>query len=371
MFTTIEDVALAAGCSPATVSRVINGSALVSEDVRAKVSEAVRQTGYTPRRRRSAAPKTEPRGGMPVVNILFYRNEPYETLRATPDGVKVGALHAYHAPDLQSAQFRRSNSFEQGLLEGMLAACSHYRLKAGIISADDLEDPLLLEEVGKAGGGLVIGGIYPEGLDAFLAQCRQPVVLLDILHDGTADVITSDNIGGIRQSVRHLLGLGHTKIGFIGKDNPSYMERHYAFVAAMAEAGCKINPAFVVRTQRHIADTAHDLEPLFTRKARPTALVTASDYLAIAAMEAAHTAGLRVPEDLSIIGFDNVSVARRTRPGLTTIHVPVQELGWRAVAQLVPLTQEERPRQHMEGAIVRVRTTLIERGTCAPPPKEK
>lgn len=370
MFVTIEDVAQAAGCSPATVSRVINGSALVSADVKEKVSEAMKRTGYTPRRKRSVLTRMEPRTGMPAVNILFYRSEPYEPLRTTSKGVEVGALQPYHALDLQSPQYRKACNFEQGMLEGMLAACSHYQMKAGIISTDNLGDPKLLEEVDKTGGGVIIGGVCPEGLDAFLEWSRQPVVLLDILHQGMPDVVTSDNFGGIRQAVRHLVDLGHVKIGFVGTDNVSYMERYFAFGASMMEAGLKVNPGFVVNAHRHIAETVRDLKPVLARKARPTALVAASDYLAIAALEAAHAVGLKVPDDLSLVGFDDVAVARHTRPGLTTVHVPLRELGWRAVAQLLSLAQEDWPRQHTDGAVMRVRTTLVERGTCAPPPKD-
>ncbi len=374
MFTTLEDVAQAAGCSLATVSRAINGSSLVSEDVRAKVSAAVQRTGYKPRRRRSPGGKAAASGttGMPVINILFYRSQSYEPLKPTAQGVKVGAPHAYHAPDLQSPQFRQSNSFEQGLLEGLLAACSHFQLKAGIISTDNLADAKLLEEVGGTEhGGLIIGGIYPEGLDGFLAQCRQPVVLLDMLHKGAPDVITSDNIDGIRQSVTCLAALGHREIGFVGThDNPSYYERYFAFLAAMAEAGLGVRPEFVVNTPGGVAETAKLVTPLLASRERPTALVACSDYYAIAVMEAARGCGLQVPRDLSVIGFDDVTLAQRMKPALTTVRVPVQELGWRAVAQLLPLPHAGRAVRRTTGAIVRVPVELVVRETCAAPRKK-
>ena len=378
MFATLEDVAQEAGCSLATVSRAINGSSLVSEDVRAKVSAAVQSTGYKPRRRRSSAVRPSgngaPVGGMPVVNVLFYRSQPFETLRPTAKGVKVGALHAYHPDDLQSPLFRQSNSFEQGLMEGLLAACSHFQLKAGIISTDNFDDPRLLEEVGGTEhGGLIIGGIYPEGLDSFLGKCRQRVVLLDMLHVGAPDVVTSDNMAGIRQSVQHLLALGHRDIGFVGPHvNPSYYERYLGFLAAMSEGGCAVREKWVMSSAGSIADATRAMVPMLKAKDRPTALVACSDYMAIAAMEAARQCGMEVPRDLSVVGFDDVAMAQRTRPALTTVRVPVQELGWRAVEQLLPMSQHGGGMArvcHGRGAVVRASVELVVRESCAAPNK--
>ena len=388
MFATLEDVAQEAGCSLATVSRAINGSSLVSEDVRAKVSAAVQSTGYKPRRRRGHSVNRNAAGaggglGLPVVNVLFYRSEPFETLKPTAKGMRVGALHAFHPDDLQSALFRQSNNFEQGLMEGLLAACSHFQLKAGIISTDNFKDPRLLEEVGGTEhGGLIIGGIYPEGLDEFLEKCRQRVVLLDMLHGGEPDVVTSDNMAGVRLSVRHLLELGHRDIGFAGPHvNPSYYERYLGFLAAMTEGGCAVKDKWVMRSAGSIADATRAMEPMLKAKDRPTALVACSDYMAIAAMEAARQCGLEVPGDLSVVGFDDVAVAQRTRPALTTVRVPVQELGWRAVEMLLPLPQQGGAggrgagggavarAHHARGAVVRVPVELVVRESCAAPRK--
>ena len=377
MFTTLEDVAQMAGCSLATVSRAMNGSPLVSDDVRAKVTAAVKHTGYTPRRRRSPRARNGQGGdtqeqGMAVLNVVFFRSGSYEDIVPTGRKVMVSSPHTYHATDFQTPQFRQSNNFEQGILEGLLAACSHFQMKAGIISTDNLCDPKLLEEVrGTGHGGLILGGLYPaDGLDAFLAHCRQPVVLLDMLHKGGPDMVTSDNIDGMRQSVAHLVKLGHTAIGFIGTlTQPSYYERYLGFLGAMAEAGLPVRREFVVDTPGGVAETTRLVEPVLARAERPTALVTTSDYYAIAAMEAARAKGIKVPRDLSVIGFDDMALAQRVKPALTTVHVPVQELGWRAVAQLLPSPHTDAVRRP-QGAIVRVAVTLVERETCAPPRKK-
>ena len=373
MFVTLDDVARVAGVSPATVSRALNGSELVGEGVREKVRAAVKRTGYTPRRRRNGAGKADGNGdgnGMAVINVVLYRTGSYEDLQPMPRGVRVGAPHEYHAADLKSPQFRRSDNFLQGMLEGVLDACSYFRVKAGVISADDLRDPKLLEEVrGTGHAGMVFGGMRPEGLDDFLAQCRQPVVLMDIVRKGGPMMVTSDNMDGVRQAVAHLAGLGHRDIGFVGTlDGASYGERHSGFLMAMAEAGLAVRPGFVVDSPGGVAETARRLAPMLARKARPTALVASSDYFAIAAMEAARGLGLRVPRDLSVTGFDDVAVAQRVTPALTTVRVPVRELGWLAVAQLLSLPRAGRK---TDGVIVRVPVELVVRGTCAPPLKGK
>ncbi|MCL1910176.1 MAG: LacI family transcriptional regulator [Kiritimatiellaeota bacterium] len=252
---TLEDVARTAKCSLATVSRAINGAPQVSDGVRAKVRDAIRQTGYKPHRRRMPAAnakntRTNDGGtaGLPGITVVVYRHEAYELILPQAHGVKVSAPHEYHAPDLQSQRFIQSNNFIQGMIEGMLAACSYFQVKAEIISTDNLRDPKLLEEVGGTKrGGLIVSGVCPDDeWEGFLARCRQPVVLLDILHRGGQSVVTSDNIDGMRQSVGYLAGLGHRDIGFIGRPgNSSYRERYSGFVAAMAEAGLEVRREWI------------------------------------------------------------------------------------------------------------------------------
>jgi len=372
MHATLDDVAKAAKCSAATVSRVLNGATQVSDAVRAKVAEAVRRTAYKPQRKRNgnvgaaAVPAEE---GLPVITVVFHRHGAYELIWPEAKGVKVSEPREYHARDWQSSNFLQSNNFDHGLLGGVLAACAYYRVKAEIISTDNLRDPKLLEEVGGAKkGGVIVGGIPPSdgGLDAFLARCRPPVVLLDLLHNGLQSVVTSDNMGGARRCVAHLAGLGHREIGFVGtKSTPAYHERYLGYLAAMAEAGLGVKREFCVDTPGGVAETARLVAPVLSRKRRPTAIVACSDYYAIAAMEAARELGLRVPRDLSLTGFDDIELAQRMKPALTTVRVPVQKLGWLAVSQLLPLPVAGKAAHTSDGVVLRVPVELVERESCA------
>jgi Transcriptional regulators len=253
MNTTMDDVAQAAGCSQATVSRVMRGSQDVSEDVRQRVEDALRRTAYKPRRqRRTAAENSDGNGaaaGLRLVSVVFHMSGPHDVLRTTTRGVDVAERHVFQASELQDPRFHSSLNFEQGMLEGLLEVCAHFKAKAHILPADDLMDPRLLAEVrGADGGGVIVAGMYSADLDEFLTNCRPPVVLLDLLCKGGPDAVTSDNIDGMRQSVRHLAGLGHREIGFIGGKNPAYEERFFGFVGEMAAAGLAVRPEFVVES---------------------------------------------------------------------------------------------------------------------------
>ena len=371
MYKTMDDVARAAGCSQATVSRVMSGSPAVSEDVREKVMAALKHRAYKPRKRPAAAACKTPAprtAGLRLVNVVFYKRGAYDVLRATPRGLEVAEPHVFHASDLRNARFPQPFDFEQGLLGGLLEGCAHFKAKAGIIPSDNLLDPQLLEEVRGAGGGVILAGMYSPDLDAFLAQCRQPVVLLDLMRRGGPDAVTSDNVDGMRQGVRHLIGLGHREIGFIGAQNPSYEERYFGFAGEMAKAGLAVRPEFMVETPGGVGETARRVKPVLARKRRPTAFLACSDYYAVGAMEAARELGLKVPRDVSVVGFDDVAIAQRVKPALTSVRVPVREMGWQAVARLLSLPRAERK---TEGVVVRVPVSLVERGTCAAPPKQK
>jgi len=369
MNVTLDDVARTANVSAATVSRVLNGTAQVRDEVCAKVSDAVKRTGYTPLRKRNGA--AEAAGAaerLPVISVVFHRYGAYEMIWPEERGAKVSAPREYHAKDWRSRNFQQSNDFDRGLLEGVLAACAYYQVKAEIIPTDNLDDRKLFGEVGgMRSDGVIVGGMPPaEGLDKFLARCRPPVLLLDIPHKGAYNVVTSDNMDGMRRAVVHLAGLGHREIGFVGtKSSLAYHERCMGYFAAMVEAGLPIRGKFCVDTPGGVAETAKLISPVLSGKHRPTAIAASSDYYAIAAMEAARGLGLEVPGDLSVTGFDDIELANKMKPALTTVRVPVRKLGWLAVSQLLPLPVAGKAAHTSDGVVLRVPVELVVRGTTA------
>ena len=175
--------------------------------------------------------------------------------------------------------------------------------------------------------------------------------------------VDSDNRRGAELAVEHLLELGHRRIGFLAgrPDLESSRQREEGYRAALAAAGVPADPALV-----HVGDYDDDVraaEALLTLPDRPTAVFVANDTSAIVTMDVAVTLGLRVPADLSVIGFDNVPESALTRPALTTIDQPIQLMGERAVEILVELLAGRQP----EATHVRLPTSLVPRGTCAPP----
>ena len=176
--------------------------------------------------------------------------------------------------------------------------------------------------------------------------------------------VDSDNFAGAVLATNYLLGLGHRRIGFIGgrPDLESARLREAGFRKAMAEAGVTVDET-LVRVGGYRTETAEGpARELLSRAERPTALFAANDLSAIATMTAARGLGLTVPDDLSVIGFDNVPESAMASPPLTTIRQPLQQMGAEALRLLVDLIAGVERDTH-----VRLPTDLVVRASCAPP----
>jgi len=164
------------------------------------------------------------------------------------------------------------------------------------------------------------------------------VVLLDTRGDGVPAVVTDDVEGG-RIATRHLLDLGHERIAFIGDepDNPfgftSSRDRERGYVEAMATGGAAVRPGYICHGP-HVRSVARRLtEELLALQQPPTAIFAASDAQALGVLEAVRAGGRRVPDDLSVVGFDDVEVSGYA--GLTTVQQPLYESGFRATSLLL------------------------------------
>jgi LacI family transcriptional regulator len=197
-----------------------------------------------------------------------------------------------------------------------------------------------------------------------------PVVAVDP-HTGGEDVPTvdSDNRHGADMATEHLLQLGHRRIGFVsGRDDlESARLRELGFRDALARHGVELDPALVRCGQYEEAaatDAAHQLLEL---PEPPTAVFAANDSSAIATMAVARSRGLSVPDQLSVIGFDDIPEGVMVEPALTTIHQPIQEMGERAIELLVQLLAGETP----PVTHVTLRTHLVRRQSCAIAPADR
>ncbi|HEX6534182.1 MAG TPA: LacI family DNA-binding transcriptional regulator [Gemmatimonadaceae bacterium] len=332
---TIKDVARAAGVSAATVSRVWNDSAVVSEDTRRHVREVAARLGYSPHgAARSLITRTTRTIGVLLPDL--YGEFFSEVIRGID---QTAQQHGFH---LLVSSSHDSRSEIEAALRSMRG-----RVDGLIVMSPDLD----------AQGALhAIGGSFP-------------VVLLNAVATGESfDSITIDNRGGAAAMVRHLVALGHRRIAMIAGPERNYdsAERLAGYREALAPATKRADRSAHASLVRHgdfseasghrAARAFLELEP------RPSAIFAANDSMAIGALSALHEAGLRVPEDVAVVGFDDIPMARYMNPPLTSVHVDISDLGHRATERLLELlagpAPPPSPRQET------VPAALVVRGSC-------
>ncbi len=215
--------------------------------------------------------------------------------------------------------------------------------------------------------GTLIDGAIMVTPTVVTAQTDIPVVSIDP-HTGPADLpsVESDSLGGALQATRHLLELGHRRIGCpAGRpDLRSASLREAGYRRALQDAGIAFDPALVRAGLFLTAAAREPARALLSIPDRPTAIFAANDLSGIAILQVAAELGIRVPEDLSVIGFDDIPEASQMSPALTTIRQPIQRLGTTAVDLLMSLMSGTGP----EAMHVQLPTRLVRRATTGPPP---
>ena len=332
---TIADVAARAGVGASTVSRVLNDHPRVSATTRARVLTAIDELGYRP----SPLAQGLPRGRSHTLGAVV----PFFT----------------HASAVERLR---------GVVAGL--GDSRYDLVLFNVESPRQRDEQLAALTRRSrADGLLIMSLPPPADDlARLASAGVPVVLLDARGEGVPAVLTDDVEGG-RIATRHLLSLGHERIAFVGDDpaNPfgfvSSSERERGYRESLAAAGLTVDDDYVVHGP-HIRGVARRLtERLLALRHPPTAVFTASDTQALGVLEAARSAGRRVPDDLSVVGFDDIEVSRYAR--LTTVRQPLFESGRRAAGLLLEALAAEEPAPPVT---YQLDVELVVRSTTASPP---
>lgn len=332
---TIADVAAHAGVGAGTVSRVLNDSPRVSESTRARVLAAIEVLDYRP----NPLARGLSRGRCQTVGVVV----PFFTHASAVERVR-GVVAALDASDYDLVLFN---------VESPLHRDEHL---ATLTSRD------------RADGLLIMSLPTPPGSLERLARAGVPVVMLDARAEGFPAVVTDDIEGG-RLATRHLIDLGHERIAFIGDDpgNPlgfiAGTSREEGYRQTMAEADLPVPEGYVLHGP-HVRTVARGLtEQLLARPDRPTAVFASSDTQALGVLEAVRGAGLDVPADVSVVGFDDVEVSGYA--GLTTVRQPLFESGKLAARLLLDrLDDDEPPVPHVH----QLALDLVERDTTAPPP---
>jgi len=328
---TITEIARQAGVSVPTVSRVVNGRSDVSPRTRARVEELLQRYGY---RRRPAAPGTR----AALLDLVFHDlDSPWaveiirgveEVAQAEGVGTVVSAIHG------------RSGA-ARDWMRNLRARASD-----GVILVTSALDTVLHDELRALGVPLV--GVDPAGSPA-----------------PEAPTIGAANWSGGLAATEHLLSLGHRRIGLIAGP-PRLLcsrARFDGYRAALEGAGLALDESLVVPGDFHPESGFAGCEKLLDLPEPPTAIFAASDQMALGAIEALRRRGLRVPEDMSLVGFDDLPEVRWYAPPLTTIRQPLSEMGKLAVRTILKLTRNEPP----DSPRVELGTELVVRSSTAPP----
>lgn len=370
MAITAEELGRIVGCSTATVSRALNNTGPVAPETREAIYRTLRETKYVPQRatKRNGLSKGGKNTQM-AVEIIYHRHSPMEQLSVGSRGLTVGPLNPISPAELGLRTL--GDSFWREILDGAVAelgACGY----AALLRANvDFDDPQLLADFNAPGkSGILVVGEPSPSLNSLIQLCRYPLVLADIVSGQAHDVVTTDNIAGIGMAFDHVYGLGHRKIGFVGRHdaNFAYAERFVAFKMKMAEADLHVRPEWVHTGFSHIEETAETMQGMLSLADRPTALLCSNDCVAIGTLRAASALSLRVPEDVSVVGYDGIDASTIVTPPLTTIRVPMKEIGQLAV-RLLYMQMQLGVRTHHRGCRMRLVPELIVRGSTAPATK--
>jgi len=328
---TILDVAARAGVSTATVSRTLAAPDLVSDDARARVLAAIKATGYTPN---MAARNLRARRSMMVLVVVPNVANAFfaEVLRGIDDEL---VTHGY----------------------GMIIGNLDNRQEREARYVD-------LVFAGQVDAVLLMSGRIPSSGGRLMSEAGVPMATICVDIGGTFPSIMVDDQKSSRTVVEHLVSLGHRSFGYVSgpAGNRNEMGRHQGFLAGLAAAGFDPTEAFYWQGDFMIASGASAAHEFLACPKRPSAVYAVSDSMAISFMKTVMEAGVGVPDDLSVVGFDGIEFAEFVTPTLTTIQQPRHEIGRSGARTLIEaISQGTRPKS------IKLDAPLIVRDSTAPP----
>ncbi|MPY10133.1 LacI family DNA-binding transcriptional regulator [Arthrobacter bussei] len=327
---TLAQLATAAGVSLSTISKVLNGRSDVSSKTRSKVEELLEEHGY--RRRLVSASQSA------LVELVFHELESAWALELIRGVENVAREHGMSVVLTESGT-RHAPGPEW--IEGVMA-----RRPAGVV--------------------LVFSDL-PQDYRAKLAARSIPFVIIDPAGDPSPDVpsVGSANWSGGMMATRHLIDLGHTRIATISgpEDMMCSLARIDGYRSAMGMAGLPIEPGFIRYGNFHVDGGRDHAFTLLRRPHPPTAIFAGSDLQALGVLDAARQIGLRVPDELSIVGYDDLQLAQWSSPALTTVHQPLIQMAEEATRMVLRLRNGERP----NNLRLDLATSLVVRQSTAAP----
>ena len=335
---TIRDVARESGVSVATVSYVLNnGPRPVREATRLQVLAAMRRLNYHP----NAMARALASGRAQSLGVLFGRIEPAIV----------------------------TNLYSIGVLQGVLTAAADCGYSVTLFPQPWGEGPISARRLndGRCDGVVIVAPVEDTDMVGSLSALELPLVVVSAATKEGSGVpfVDVDNAEGIRLAMEHLLGLGHRRIAHIMGDanQPSVPERRDSFYRSLREQGIEPPDEYVVPCAYNGIMGAEAARRLLQLPNPPTAIMAGNDTLALACIEAAQGLGIRVPAQLSVVGFDDIPTSAMVTPALTTVRQPLAEIGERATRILIARiegTNDVPPSSRAE-------PVLMVRETTAPP----
>ncbi|POH65876.1 LacI family transcriptional regulator [Cryobacterium zongtaii] len=336
--TTINDVARRANVSIATVSKVVNGRSGVGDDTRTRVEEAAENLGYLSVIERASSLRSAGEG---TIEML----------------VEPGDVSNPYLSMLLGGALETAGILNTGLLMRPIASI------ADTPRADWAQS---LVRAGRI-GVIEVTSRYSAQRERALRAVGLPMILIDPIDQPRPSTpsIGATNWAGAYEATNHLLALGHRKIAYIGGPPGANCDviRAHGWAAAMSDAGISVDLGAVPRGAYSYEHGCRSTEILLADKVPPTAIFAGSDISAMGVLEAARRAGLSVPVDLSVIGFDDTYLAHTATPPLTTVHQPIADIGRTAVSSIMRLAAGD----SLAAKRVELATYLVERASTAPP----
>jgi DNA-binding LacI/PurR family transcriptional regulator len=332
----IKEIARLARVSHSTVSRALHGSGQVSAETAARIRKIAEETGY----RASAAARSLVMGrsytiGVVVTNIA----DPF--VAGVVSGIEDTAeRHGYsvflancHAEPQREVRVVRS--FEERRVDGIIVTSSR------------------------------VGALYVPVME----RMRVPVVLLNNQHSSEfAHSVLIENVGASLEATRHLIGLGHVRIAYLGDrfGRQSDTERNAGYRRALQEAGIQFTADLVVDGNGKPDGGEEAMARLLTLPDRPTAVFCYNDMTALGAMRQIRVSGLKVPDDISVVGFDDLYISQYLEPPLTTVRQPMRQMGRMAMETLLHIFDGPHSTHNL-----RVEGQLVVRQSTAPPKEDR
>ncbi len=339
MAVTIKDIAAQAGVSPSTVSRVCNDNPSISKETRDRVRKVMVQLGYEP-----GIPSSVPAvGGVRMVGIVL-------------------------PPSTQNVY---RNPFFLETIRGICEFCNPRQVVTTIVtSADDEEAMMAVRKLvsSRQMDGFIF--LYSRQDDPVVEYLCEEGILYVVV--GTPQqfrsqtvCIDNDNLSASREATDFLCDMGHSRIGFLGSSSSFYhaRERKAGYQLSLMQRGLPIDPDICLEFGNITAEGPERLEAMLSAPNRPTAILSDDDILAIVLEHTCIRLGLRIPEDISIVSFNNSLYTSMTASPLTCVDVNSFQLGFEAASQVT--NHVENP--NLLATKILVPHRFIDRGSCCPP----